>query len=88
MDFVDGLITSVQQSGLSIPMTYSLAQNYPNPFNPSTKINYELPVSNFVSLKIYDMLGREVLTLVNKKQDAGRYVVEFNAGNHARGAYF
>jgi len=88
LDFVDGIITSVQQTGLSIPTSYSLFQNFPNPFNPTTKIKYELPKSNFVSLKIYDMLGREVLTLVNQKQEAGRYEVDFNASNLASGAYF
>ena len=88
IDFVDGLVTSVQQSGFSIPTSYSLSQNFPNPFNPTTKINYALPVSNFVSLKIYDMLGREEMTLVNQRQDAGSYVVDFNASNLASGVYF
>jgi len=88
IDFVDGIITSVQQTGFSIPTLYSLSQNFPNPFNPSTKINYDLPVSNIVSLKIYDMLGRQVLTLVNQRQEAGRYEVDFNASNLASGVYF
>lgn len=69
------------------PSNYKLHQNYPNPFNPVTKINYELPVSNFVSLKVYDILGNEVAILVNKKQNAGVYSVEFNPGNLSSGVY-
>ncbi len=65
-----------------------LSQNYPNPFNPSTVIAYQLPVSSQVSLKIYDMLGREVQTLVNETQAAGRYAVRFNATNLSSGTYF
>jgi len=65
-----------------------LLQNYPNPFNPSTVIAYQLPVSSQVSLKIYDMLGREVQTLVNETQAAGRYAVRFNATNLSSGTYF
>jgi len=65
-----------------------LSQNYPNPFNPSTVISYQLPVSGQVSLKIYDMLGREVQTLVNETQAAGRYSVRFNASGLSSGTYF
>jgi len=72
----------------TIPTEFSLSQNYPNPFNPSTVINYELPSSNFVTLKIYDLVGKEVATLVNEKLDAGRYSVKFNGSNLASGMYF
>jgi carboxypeptidase T len=68
--------------------TYSLEQNYPNPFNPVTVINYSLPATDFVNIKVYDVLGNEVVTLVNKKQTAGSYNVEFNGANFASGIYF
>ena len=60
---------------------YILEQNYPNPFNPSTTISYGIKERSFVELKIYDILGREVLILINKEQMAGRYKVEFDAAN-------
>ena len=73
-----------------IPQGYRLNQNYPNPFNPSTKISYEIPSTEFVSLRIYDLLGREIETLVNQIQLGGNYVVDFNAGKYslAGGIYF
>ena len=64
---------------LTLPEEFSLEQNYPNPFNPSTVIGYQLPVTGFVSLKIYDVLGNEVATLVNEEKPAGSYEVEFNS---------
>ncbi len=67
---------------------YKLLQNYPNPFNPSTKINFELKKESNVTLKIYDILGEEVATLVNGRKKAGRYTVKFNASNLASGIYF
>ncbi len=67
---------------------FSLSQNYPNPFNPSTRINYELPITDYVSLKVYDALGNEVQTLVNEKQNAGSYSVNFNAATLPSGIYF
>ncbi len=67
---------------------YDLYQNYPNPFNPSTNISYELSANGFVSLKIYDVLGREVEAMVNGRQNAGSHSVTFNAGNLASGVYF
>ncbi|PIW70571.1 MAG: hypothetical protein COW08_01110 [Ignavibacteriales bacterium CG12_big_fil_rev_8_21_14_0_65_30_8] len=66
---------------------YVLSQNYPNPFNPSTTINYQMPKDGFVTLIIYDILGREVKTLVNEYKAQGRYEVNFNAGNLASGVY-
>ncbi|MBK7158573.1 MAG: T9SS type A sorting domain-containing protein [Ignavibacteria bacterium] len=63
-------------------------QNFPNPFNPETKINYELPIANYVTLKVYDMTGKEIMTLVNENQNAGRYTATFNGSNLASGMYF
>ena len=71
-----------------IPSTFKLEQNYPNPFNSSTKIIYQLSASSKVVLKIYDVLGREVRTLVNKEQSAGRYLINFNASGLTSGVYF
>ncbi|MBK7444957.1 MAG: T9SS type A sorting domain-containing protein [Ignavibacteria bacterium] len=76
------------ESIANIPAEFALGQNYPNPFNPSTTINYDLPASNFVTLKIYDLVGKEVMTLVNEKLDAGRYSATFNGSNLASGMYF
>jgi hypothetical protein len=70
------------------PMHFSLHQNYPNPFNPSTAIGYQIPAASYVTLKVYDVLGREVKTLVNERQNAGVYMVNFAAGNLASGVYF
>ncbi|HEY6906053.1 MAG TPA: T9SS type A sorting domain-containing protein, partial [Ignavibacteriaceae bacterium] len=67
--------------------SFSLAQNYPNPFNPNTKISYSVAERNNVTLKVYDMLGREVATLVNTTKDAGNYEVNFNASSLASGLY-
>lgn len=78
----------VQTNLTGIPSEFKLDQNYPNPFNPSTVINYQIPVNNFVTLKIYDLLGKEVMTLVNEQKQAGYYNVEFNATNFASGIYF
>ena len=65
-----------------------LYQNYPNPFNPSTTISYKLVSNDYVSLKVYDILGNEVANLVNKYRSAGSYKVEFNANNLSSGVYF
>ena len=81
-------IVSVSNTGTSVPKTFSLSQNYPNPFNPSTKINYEIPTKSSVSLKVYDVLGKEVMTLVNKENQLGKYEIEFNAAILPSGVYF
>lgn len=68
--------------------TYTLGQNYPNPFNPGTKINYSIPVQTFVNIKIYDVLGRVIQTLVNEEKPAGNYEFEFNGSALSNGIYF
>lgn len=73
--------------GESIPTEFSLNQNYPNPFNPSTKISYSLPEASDVTLKIFNSLGEEVATLVNQKQEVGRYELNFNSTGLASGMY-
>lgn len=74
-------------SGL-IPDKYYLNQNYPNPFNPVTKIKYGLPKQGFVSLKIFDLLGREIKTIVNEQMNAGEFIVDFNGSELSSGTYF
>lgn len=71
-----------------VPVKYELGQNYPNPFNPVTKVKYSVPKQSFVLIKIYDILGREVKTLVNEMKSAGNYEIEFNASHFASGVYF
>ncbi len=73
--------------GEGIPTVYDLAQNFPNPFNPSTAIRYQIPQDGIVTLKIYDILGSEVATLVNEEKVAGKYEVNFNASSLASGVY-
>ena len=70
---------------IDVPTEFKLSQNYPNPFNPSTTVKYSIPVAT--RIKIYDMLGQEVATLVNKEQTPGRYEVTFNASQLASGTY-
>jgi photosystem II stability/assembly factor-like uncharacterized protein len=77
-------VTSVENEK-RLQSTFYLEQNYPNPFNPSTVISYQLPVSSNVTLKVYDILGNEITTLVDEYKPAGRYEVEFNAISHSGG---
>jgi hypothetical protein len=73
---------------LTFPSSFELQQNYPNPFNPSTVISYQLPVSSFVTLKVYDVVGREAKTLVSSRENAGTYAVRFEGSSLASGIYF
>ncbi|MCX8010544.1 MAG: T9SS type A sorting domain-containing protein, partial [Ignavibacteria bacterium] len=66
---------------------FSLSQNYPNPFNPATTIQFRIPYSQLITLKVYDVLGREVITLLNKPMQAGQHKVEWNASNFPSGVY-
>jgi hypothetical protein len=72
----------------SVPIDFKLSQNYPNPFNPSTIINYELPIPNYVELIIYNLLGQEVETLVSEKIEAGYHQIEWDASGFASGVYY
>ncbi len=82
-----GYVTSVEDEQL-FPYSFKLEQNYPNPFNPMTTIGYQLAVNSKVILKVYDILGNELATLVNEEKPAGDYEVEFNATNLSSGLYF
>ena len=81
-------ITGITPITENTPVDYKLSQNYPNPFNPTTKISFSLPKSGFVSLKVYDILGKEVANLVNSNMNVGSYSYEFNASNLTSGIYF
>ena len=72
----------------AIPREYSLEQNYPNPFNPSTKINFKLPQKEFVTVKVFNILGKEVAILINEQKEAGKHEVDFDASGLNSGVYF
>jgi hypothetical protein len=82
------VLLSLKNKGITALKEYCLFQNYPNPFNPSTIIKYQIPKSSFVSLKVFDAIGREVADLVSEQQNAGYYEVHFNAENLSSGIYF
>jgi photosystem II stability/assembly factor-like uncharacterized protein len=88
----NGGVTFIENENNSTPKDFLLQQNYPNPFNPSTRIQYAISRRQFVTLKVYDLLGKEVATLVNEEKPAGSYEVEFNSAssikNLASGIYF
>ena len=85
---LNALITSVDESLKDYPEGFTLNQNYPNPFNPSTKISWQVPVGSWQTLKVYDVLGNEVATLVNEYKPAGTYEVEWDASGLPSGVYF
>ncbi|MCG6960031.1 T9SS type A sorting domain-containing protein [bacterium BMS3Abin03] len=81
-------ISGIEDANYTAPINYVLYQSYPNPFNPTTNIKYSIPKSSKVSLKIYDILGREVTSLVDKYEKSGTYTIQFTAKNLASGIYF
>ena len=85
---VNKLVILSAELGKSTPAVFSLEQNYPNPFNPSTVFSYQLPINGNVTLKVFDILGNEINTLVNEYKTAGRYEVEFSASTLPSGVYF
>ena len=82
------ILSSVKNTNTEIPKQFTLSNNYPNPFNPTTTIEYSLPISSLVSLKIYNILGEETATLVNKRQAAGTYTQQWNSANMPSGVYY
>jgi hypothetical protein len=72
----------------SLLTEYDLKQNFPNPFNPNTKIIYQIPQSSFITLKVYDVLGNEIKTLVNEEKQAGKYEAKFDGTYLSSGVYF
>jgi hypothetical protein len=88
--YYDGynLTTRINNNQTELPEVYSLGQNYPNPFNPATKIDFSIPKSGNVILKIFDIVGKEVETLINKEMSAGNYTIDFNASRLSSGTYF
>jgi thiol-disulfide isomerase/thioredoxin len=83
-----GTLVGVEPIGNLTPEKFELVQNYPNPFNPSTTIKYNIAKSSYVTLKVYNILGSEVASLVNRNLKAGEYQLQFNAGNLSSGVYF
>ncbi len=84
---ITDLAVGVKESN-NLPNEFSLSQNYPNPFNPTTNIKYSVPSNEYVSMKVYDLLGKEVAVLVNEQKSEGNYEVTFNARNLSSGVYF
>lgn len=85
-DLSFSILTDVNDESAGVN-DFSLEQNFPNPFNPSTRINYQIAKDNFVTLKVYDIIGNEVAALVNNQQPAGKYSVDFNSANLPSGVY-
>lgn len=82
------ILTNNKNISTNLPSEYALYQNYPNPFNPETKIKFDIPKNGFTTLKVYNMLGQEIMNLVNEYKNAGSYLIDFNAGNLPSGTYF
>lgn len=82
------LITNINSTDDEIPSEIKLEQNYPNPFNPETRIKFSIPETEFVSLKIYDVLGKEIKSLINEKKPSGNYEIKFDGSSLTSGVYF
>jgi len=83
-----GWLAEANGFGGENPAQYALYQNFPNPFNPTTRIDYQLPAQSYVTLKVYDLLGQEVATVINAVQEPGHHSVQFNASDLSSGVYF
>jgi hypothetical protein len=81
-------VSEIEESSIVMPVAFTLSHNYPNPFNPSTSIEFTLPKSEFVELKIFNVLGKEVATLVSKKLNQGNHTYQFDGKNLASGIYY
>ena len=82
------MITGLRESNSQLPLEYALYQNYPNPFNPSTTVRYDLPRTTFVTLTIFDVLGRQISTIIDEEKPAGTYQVNIYVPNLPSGVYF
>jgi len=82
------ILSDIVDEESTLPKKFALDQNYPNPFNPTTLINYQLPITNYVEISIYNLLGQRVASLVNEQQRAGSYQVEWDASNFSSGIYY
>ena len=87
-DILKDIVVVSVDNPADLPTDYSLSQNYPNPFNPTTKIQYSLTATTNVKLSVYNIMGQEVMQLVNEDQTAGKYIVDFDAQNLQSGVYF
>jgi hypothetical protein len=87
LSWESSILSSVELISSKIPESFDLGQNYPNPFNPGTNINFQLPVASHVELKVYDILGNDVVTLINENKEPGNYKVMFDATTLASGTY-
>jgi hypothetical protein len=86
--FTVDIVTGIAENETTLPIEYALKQNYPNPFNPSTRIKYSIPQSSNVVIKVFDILGNAIATLVNEEKSVGIYEVEFDATGISSGVYF
>jgi photosystem II stability/assembly factor-like uncharacterized protein len=83
-----GIITNINENSGNIPESFILHQNYPNPFNPKTIISYELGVTSYITLKVFNIQGKELKSIVNQRKNAGSYKIEFDGSEQASGVYF
>ncbi|MCH6574234.1 MAG: T9SS type A sorting domain-containing protein, partial [Bacteroidetes bacterium] len=86
--FTVDIVTGIAENETNLPIEYTLKQNYPNPFNPSTRIKYSIPQSSNVVIKVFDILGNEIETLVNEQMSVGTYEITWYAGQLPSGVYF
>lgn len=85
---INDIFVNADNEKLRLPLEYALLQNYPNPFNPITNIRFEIPSASYVTLKVYDIIGNEVVKLVDEFKNPGNYIVNFDAGRLSSGVYF